>query len=645
MGVGAQMSAEAQTIAQRVVANMIGDARKAGMERGVVGMGKMLNPYTMAEDNARMLQELFAQEKTAGNLYVFRDEMGLQYGLKARPKGKLNPVTGEIEGSAVAVNMESIPGLAEELLVGRFQPWQQRVGAVRAQETFGRLFHLPNQQITFEARGRFEAQMAKYGVPANAAEAVWSAWRNHAKVSRGTKTKVIKATGERYAEPASSARYATEKNIPNSELDVVARDAIEAFYARKGGVPPEVKAIDWSKEMRLAGSYTRRVLAGGNFREAVEKLPMGDFLQRTYGMFAHNEWVTTKYYLFRFALDSRFHAQNKVEGSMLYYGRAGLKVGEIDEGMFGMNRAATRTVGEMDTMSNTGYPFAVTRDEWVYRLLKKEQPDALRGLVAADPALFRRAMKEMAELDPELSRTIPAMGHTPDQYLKALDAHYGKLMRSADPEAVVKAELDRALIDAPELAEVYSRIYDRNAQLIGDIRALMYGNPNRGQIERTLNSFLLYWPISYQLKATRWLLNIMYGKIGGVQTGGLGAVTLDRMQADHERKLVEDPEYAKFFEENPTLVFAAQMILPMQPGGMSVGLAPLLRDIFFPETAKGVLSIGPIYTVTRFVPGIAGDLYPYVKDVPFVDVAYKAATGWLPPKPKKAAPVAWPALP
>jgi hypothetical protein len=134
----------------------------------------------------------------------------------------------------------------------------------------------------------------------------------------------------------------------------------------------------------------------------------------------------------------------------------------------------------------------------------------------------------------------------------------------------------------------------------------------------------------------------MYGKIGGVQTGGLGAYALDQMQADHERKLVEDPEYASFFEEYPTLVFAAQMLLPMTPAGMSVGLSPLLRDIFFPETSKGVLSIGPVYTITKFIPGIAGDLYPTVKDIPVVgDVAglvYKAGTGWQPPKGEKSLP-------
>ncbi len=189
------------------------------------------------------------------------------------------------------------------------------------------------------------------------------------------------------------------------------------------------------------------------------------------------------------------------------------------------------------------------------------------------------------------------------------------------------------LVGSPELAEVYGRIYEVNARLLGDLRALMYGNPNRGQIERTLNSFLLYWPISYQIKATKWLLNIMYGKIGGVQTGGLGALALDRMQADHEKRMVEDPEYLRFFEEHQSLVFAAQMLVPITPWGIGTSLSPIWRNLFFPS-ARPVLNMGPVYTVTRFIPGVAGDLYPYLKDVPFVDEAYKAATGWQVPKEK-----------
>jgi len=76
---------------------------------------------------------------------------------------------------------------------------------------------------------------------------------------------------------------------------------------------------------------------------------------------------------------------------------------------------------------------------------------------------------------------------------------------------------------------------------------------------------------------------------------------------------------------------------------MSVGLSPLLRDIFFPETSKNVLSIRPVYTITKFIPGIVGDVYPSVRDIPGIGevagLAYKVTTGWQPPEgEKKTAP-------
>jgi hypothetical protein len=630
MGIGTQLAAEAQSLGQRVIANMIGDVRKAQLEVGVIGMGHMMNPRTWSEETNRLIQDLFGQEGIGGRM-IFRDETGLQYGLKSRPRGKVDPETGQLRGQAVAVDMDSVPGLSEELLVGRFQPWHERVGSVRLRQAWGRAFNLNNQQIMFEARARFEQQMAKYGVSPKAAEAVWTAWRQFAKDSRGEAWRL--RNKKLTKEPASSALYATEKNIPNAKLETIGRAALEDYYKTRGGMPESLNSVRLADEMRTASSWTRR---------QVGKAPvLGDFLADTYGMFAHNEWVTTKYFMFRFALDARFHAQNKIEASALYYGRAGLKAPEISQGMFGQTKAAVRTMDELDTMSNTGYPFAVTREEWIYRTLLKEQPDALRGLVEADPALFRRALREIAEQDPELSATIAHMRHTPDEYLRVMDAYYEKLMRSDNPEALIGAELAKDLVNNPELAEVYSRIYDRNAQLVGDIRSMMYGNPNRGQVERVLNSYLAYWPISYQIKATKWLLNVMYGKIGGVRTGGLGALKVDELMAEHQRRLVEDPEYAAFFEEHPTLVFAAQMLFPMTPFGIGAGLSPIVRDIFFPETAKNPLSIGPVYTITRFLPGVYGDLYPTLRDVPIVgevaDLGYKMTTGWQPPEEKKAA--------
>jgi hypothetical protein len=631
MGVGPQLAAEAQRLGEFVVQSMIGDARRAGLEMGVLGMGKYLNPRTWNRNLYDEIKKLFAQNRENGSgMLVFKDEMGLQYGIKARPKGRKN-AAGEFVPANPALDMGQLPaGFAEELLTGHFQPFSERIVNARTRQAFSRLFHIDNQQITFEARARFEASLEKQGIPAQAAQRVWTAWRDTAKESRQRVTGKD-AEGNYFSKVGDSARYATEKNIPNGELDPIADKALGEFYARRGGVPDSVRKIKFSEEMRLASSFTRRNLAG---------LPLGHALQETYGKFAHNEWVTTKYYLFRFALDTRFHAMNKFEGPFLFAGRAGLKTGELSEGLFGMTRDFIKrgqTAG--DAMMDTGYPFSVTRDEWLYRGLLKEQPDALRGIVRADPALVEKAVRNIAEKDPELAATIAEMGHTPNDYLRVMDSYYKKIMSSADPEAVVTAELMKDLVNNPELGAVYGRIAEVNNELIGSLRETFYGNPNRGQVERVLNSYLLYWPLSYQIKATKWLVKILYGKVGGVQTGGLGALALDKMASDHEKRLVEDPEYADFFVKHPSLVFAAQMILPISPGSLGVGLNPILRDVFF-GGSKNIMEIGPVYTFTKFLPNLAGELYQDIKDVPGIEPLAAAALRTMGRKPPADKPTA-----
>jgi hypothetical protein len=167
---------------------------------------------------------------------------------------------------------------------------------------------------------------------------------------------------------------------------------------------------------------------------------------------------------------------------------------------------------------------------------------------------------------------------------------------------------------------------------------VFYGNPNRSQFERVMNNYLLYWPISYQIKATKWLLRIMYGDAFGLKTRGLGALALDRMQAEHERRLAEEPEYGRWFEEHQTLVFAAQMLLPMSPGQMSVSLSPPLRALFFGDV-KAIGEIGPVYTITKFLPRLYADLYPTVNDLFGAGVADLPARmlGRNPPKKPSAA--------
>ena len=172
---------------------------------------------------------------------------------------------------------------------------------------------------------------------------------------------------------------------------------------------------------------------------------------------------------------------------------------------------------------------------------------------------------------------------------------------------------------------MYGRLAEVNKDLVSSIRDTFYGNPNRSRAERFLNSYLLYWPLSYQIKSTKWLLRVMFDRVGGIPTNAGGAVILSRFAEQHQRLLATDPEYAEWFEKHPTLVFVAQMLVPISPTSLGVSLSPPLRDLFFSRT-KDIFDIGPIYTA-RHVLGPAAkelvDLFPTLVDVPGLDAIYR----------------------
>lgn len=616
IGIGVELAAEAQRASRAILDHMVGDAKKSLFEAGVLGLGRGLNPYTMVDDTLEMIADLFGKKGQKAGIVVRDDALGIQYGLKQRPS------------KAVVLEMSAVPGLAEELLTGHFQPFNERIFGAQVRQQFNHIFRgHHNQEIAFAARGRFVDRLAQDGVPADLASRIWRRWKERAVESRGFTEEKI--DGKYRTRPSDNALYASERNIPNDELNALARQEARAYF--KGGAGADVvETINFAEHFRLSTSFTRRQL---------EKLPLGDALQAMYGKVAHNKGVTTLYYIFRFGLDLRFHALNWLEGPALYAGRSLLRrdagrLIEADEGLFGMTRQAIESFAK-DGLHDTGYPFSHSRAAWAYRTFLKEQPDALRAMASEDPRLMQEAIEALAKYDPELSATIKAMGDNTDSYLKALDKHYRKIMESAEPEALIRKEVMQEAVGDPVLAELYGRIADVNDELWSNVRATFFGNPARSQVERVLNSYLLYWPISYQIKATKWLARIMFDRAGGLKTNAGGAVALDRLAQYHQELLETDPEYREFFDQHPTLVFAAQMLFPMTPGSIGVSLSPLTRDLFF-GASKQIANVGPIYTFTKLLPDLTGELYQDFGSVPGVGDAlgftYRAIAGRQPPE-------------
>lgn len=561
------------------------------------------------------------------------DPLGtLQYAFKRPPR------------KAVVLEMTQVPGLAEELMTGHFQPWTERVWTHQLRKAWGYVFGArPNSAIVSETKTRFIERLARLGVDGDTAEEVWMRWKKVSDESRSRSIIRNKETRVTQAVRADNARYPGIASIEGSNLQAHALDAITDLAAAKGGkglMDPKytdfLRTIRYDQVFQEASSNVRRFLADLGGSTAPGTPTLGRAMASAYGLARHNSVITSAYHLFRFGMDIRFHAMNFFEAQILYTGRAGLRAGEIDTGLLGESLERLKGLQE-DALNNTGYAAGRSRMAYAYKTFLKEQPDALRGVVRAtmrsDDQLMRDALLEMAQSEPQLASLLKDMGETPDAWLAAMDAWHGKMLdtaRLSDLEGTVDDAFARQISAEPAMAEVYSRLAEANKQLWRDVRETFYGNPERSRAERLLNSYLLYWPISYQVKSAKWLTQVLFQRAGGLQTNAAGAVVLNHMAEEHKRLLATDPEYRDWFDKHKNMVFVASMLLPITPDSIGVSLSPIVRDLFFGRS-KGLMEIGPVYTYNRVLMPLGrelkSDIYQSYGDIPLVSGAWAALTG------------------
>ncbi|MEI6358640.1 MAG: hypothetical protein WCP53_16300, partial [Verrucomicrobiota bacterium] len=356
----------------------------------------------------------------------------LQYGFKKR------------RIDSVVLDLAQVPGLSEELVTQNFQTWTERANSALARKAYNWVFGpRSNAAVTGEVRQRFIARLATLGVDSEVASDIWKAWKEASENSRSS-SRHRTANGIYRMAAGDNPLYATVNNIPNGLMDQIAVDAVERVITTRtnkgimdhGYAKLLRERISYSDTFRESTSFTRRTLAdlgGKPSAPGVSEHPLwapeagaadgaeslGKHLARAYGMAAHNKFVTTTYYWFRFGLDVRFHAMNYFESQILYLGRAGLKHGEIDTGLLGQTAENINRVGSVP-LNDLGFAAGRGRASYVYKTFLKEQPDALRaelrGLAAEDPELMKKALLEMGNPKtghPDIAAMITDMGETP----------------------------------------------------------------------------------------------------------------------------------------------------------------------------------------------------------------------------------------
>jgi hypothetical protein len=625
-GIGTSMAAEGQRVAKKILDDALNTARsEVRYEAGttaIVGKGlAVTDQMELAEHITRLLTYDDANPLAT-----------LQYGLKKRPKG------------AIVLEMSTVPGLAEELFTKNFKPWQERVWTAQARHAYNYVFGpTSNASIRAATRLRFAELAAKQGVDAKFSTMLYDRWKQEATISRTMKLG-RNAAGKRVAELGDNPMYADVWNIPNERMDVTAIGNVEGDI--KGliaelteGPRPMLDAataaayreVKFSDIFRTAASPYKRGL------KAVDR-QLGTDIATYYGMVAHHKAFTTLYFQFRFGLDVRFHAQNYFEAQILGLGMAGFRKREVGFGEFGMDSAYLQHLDSADgALANTGIPITRSRHATAYATFLKLKGDPLRakakqmaqesldtgwdskGLATEDPGMMQVALEAIRH-EPVTKDMIEGIKANPDDFIRELDDWHGKMLKNTSLDEDAKV-IDQAIADAvkenPELSEVLSRLGEVNKQTWDDVRHNIYGNPDRSRAERFLNSYWLYWPLSYQIKSTKWLAGVLFDSAGGLKTNASGAWLFNEMATTHQQQLETNPEYQAWFEKHESLVFMAQMLMPVSFDKVGVSLNPFVRDIFF-GGRKEVMGVGPIYTwegvVKPVVKETYADLYPVFGD-------------------------------
>lgn len=328
---------------------------------------------------------------------------------------------------------------------------------------------------------------------------------------------------------------------------------------------------------------------------------------------------STLYSIFRFASDARYWAMNVLERNLLAIGREGVAAGT---GSTKNVSLYTQRLGktQMDAAAGESAASKMLADAhesgWSYSHMAT-QARIFKSFDVESPESALKVVRELWDTDPailKMRRDFPEA--TPVDYLADLEAKFRNFDDIGVAESLKQA-YRRLYSEKPELAAaawenkvVLQRLGEVNRQLFDDVRKVHYGNPDRTNIERVLNSFWLYWPLSYQIKTGKWMVRMLTERAFGQNTNLAGAFKYAELREMFIEEMGSNLDFANLMNDNEHLWRAAMMMFPITPEDLGVNLSRPFRlagsflGIFEPMKGRDdpfawaayIMEIGPVYT-------------------------------------------------
>jgi len=358
--------------------------------------------------------------------------------------------------------------------------------------------------------------------------------------------------------------------------------------------------------------------------------------------------LTVNYHVFRFLMDIRWLAMEFIETPILIAMREG--PGTLMETM-----KVARGKASPEMLFTEGDQAAKLMQRWAWWLAQGEPGAYMRFREAGVFTMVNRSqqkgfvneLRRMALHDPRLRAMVKASGDTELGYIRKLDRDWRTLARRGrempedelrqmlsgylDDGTITQLELDEMVkagrwVSHPAIEEAIAYANDPvsrallrrfeviTAQAWDDATGLIFGQVDRSNIQRLMNHPMLYWPVSYMTKATKWLGGLLFDRLWGFETGAGPAVTMDMIWQRYKDALLTDPEFAQTMEENESLAFFAQMLFPITPWDIGVTLSPWTRTALDLVTGseepymRNIFGVGPGYSYFQLFPRMASEL-------------------------------------
>jgi len=531
------------------------------------------------------------------------------------------------------------PGLADELLAGRQRLLPQRIADSKAGQFFDLVFGPRSErEIHQNARAQFAQGVIRDVVVTDPLEAEY--------ISRD-----LSAVYRAWEEDIGGnkvARFQLRRRVGFMDAERMIAVADRTMNARHANSPPEwYGAVRDSipERWRAADNRIRGYFAGqdGGLAKFVEAMYGGPLGRR--GSPAYLGW-TVLYHTYRFLTDLRWLGLELIEAPTLVLGRAGPRAAletvtkrglepQFKIPFFGTTelRAARENYAWWLNQTDPGASIGA-RNAGILRIMQRESPERLEAAVIeymrADPEMLRA----MTMLDPNMTPEgwvrrlsedydVAVNGYRKLTTVEAQDtwgpflergvvsqAEYERLVQNGTYYTIPAVEQALAeTIGNPAIGALVERLHVVNQQLWQDVAAMMFGQPDRSNFQRFLNHPLLFWPLSYQIKATKWLGRVLLERAGGLDTGAAGLVLLDQVHAQHQQRLANEPDYQQFFQAHKDLFFLAQMLIPVTPWDIGVSLSPWTRIALHAGEAdpyvRNIFGIGPGYSYFSLLPRLA----------------------------------------